>query len=422
VKGQCISILPENTGFLSSIGENPVSSGRMGMYIQYPIIKENQLRMKRRYVLLLSVIVFSSNAYATLLSVSLGHGALLYDATQAAGPDSAKTNAPGQWITTIQDFNAGAIASSQITRLYPYSGDIQMTCSNPSACVYSGPGQNVFVNYNTPAFGQASVAAYRAAFPNALILAIIDADTSSLPLLSYIDVGVGIANALTEQICADPNVDGVFFDLEPFNFDQNQGQFALYKQTSINFSSAACIDPAHPHGRTFAIFMSPNQVNNWSQLPGMLGNNGYLVVSAYDVNDQTPPTPTPYKLYTSSVTGKIQAFMDPNSQQYKIPYSVAIPAASSFSEFEQFGQYDSTAPNDFLVTTNYIPQGFTQANYVHTAAAIVSSNAKSGYFLGMDYWSWGQYKSPAPSKNQLLLPNIPPTDVVALLQNLPVGR
>ena len=375
--------------------------------------KRNRFRLLALIILLGG---FSTHTYATQITFSKGHGALLYDGTQSAGPDSTVTNSPGQWITNIQQFNSSATTSSLITRLYPYSGDIKITCTDPTSCVYSGPGQNVFVGYDSPAFGQSSVAAYRTAFPNALILAIIDADSGSLPLLSYLSVGTGIANSLAQQICADPNVDGVFFDIEPFNFDVSQGQFSLYKQTSINFASSQCIDAKHPQGRTFAIYMNPNKVNNWSDVPGMLGNNGYLVVAAYDVDDTTPPRPTPYSLYTSSVTGKIQAFMDPNSQQYKIRYTVAVPAAASFSEFEQFGYYNPSYPSDFQVDTNYTLQGFKQITYISSARAILLQNAKSAYYLGMDYWSWGQYKSPDPQLGQLLMPNIPEANVVQYLQ------
>ncbi len=366
---------------------------------------------------LLSLLFLSPIISAIVPNISKGHGAILYDGTQPSGPNSTESNSPGQWVSNITAFNAGANAASTITRLYPYSGDIKINCPNgASSCVYSGLNQNVFVGYNTPAYGQASVSSYRASFPNALILAIIDADTTSLPLLSNLDVGTGVAGVLTSQICADPKVDGVFFDLEPFDFNQGQGQFSLYKQTAINLASPACIDINHPKGRVMAIFVNPNKVNDWSIVAGMLNNNGYLVVSAYDVNDQIPPSPTPYNLYTSSVTGKIQAFMDPNSIQYKIPYTVAIPAGASFSEFEQFGYYNTGYPSDFQVSTDYRKLGFTQLAYVQSARAILLANAKSPYYLGTDYWTWSQYISPSKSQNEMLLPNIPSATVISYLQ------
>ncbi|AHE67557.1 hypothetical protein [Legionella oakridgensis] len=358
----------------------------------------------------------SVSSLAASSSLTSGHGAFLYDSHQNAGPASSITNDPGQWVMDVQQFNAKASAATLINRLYVYSGDIEMTCTTPSACVYSGSGQNVFVGYEPPAFGQASVAAYRANFPDALILAIIDGDLGSLPLLNNDSVGKGVANLLTQQLCADPNVDGVFFDLEPFSATafQSPGLFALYNQTAKNLK--ACIDPEHPHGRVMGVFANPNKIADWSQVKGALSNNGFLAVAAYDINDTTPPRPTPYSLYTSSVTGKIQTFMDPNSKQYQVYYTVAIPAASSFSEFEQFGYYNTAYPDDFQVSNDFRTQGFTQLAYVQAARAIILKNSKSPYYLGKDYWSWNQYISPAPKQGQMLLPNIPSADVVEYLQ------
>lgn len=346
-----------------------------------------------------------------------GHGALLYDATQASGPDSTISNNPGQWVSNIQQFNSGATTKTAITRLYPYSGSIKIECTNANNCIYSGPNQNVFVGYDTPAFGQASVAAYRSHFPNALILAIIDADLDAIPLINNDSVGIGTAGVLTAQLCADPNVDGVFFDLEPItaNAFQSPGLFSLYRQTAINLASPQCQDTGHPNGRFMAVFINPNKVPDWTQVAGALGTNGYVVVGAYDVNDATPPFPTTPSLYTSSITGKIQGFMDPASIQNKITYTVAIPAASSFSEFEEYGTYDPTAPNDFSLIANYT-NTVTQLGYVQSAHAIITKNAKSPYYSGMDYWSWNQYISPDPQKNWLLLPNIPSSTVVGYLQ------
>ena len=376
--------------------------------------------------LILSALLLSSHALANVTSLSFGHGALLYDATQSGGPDSAKSNMPGQWITNIQEFNGGATAKTAITRLYPYSGDIKIQCADASSCVYSGAGQNVFVGYNTPAYGQLSVAAYRTSFPNAMILAIIDADLDSIPLINTQSVGQGVAGVLTTQLCADPNVDGVFFDLEPItaNAFESLGLFALYRQTSINLASSQCKDSQHPNGRFMAIFINPNKVPNWDHVAAAIGQNGYVIVGAYDVNDTTPPYPTSLSLYTSSITGKIQTFMDPPSALKKIPYTVAIPAAASFSEFEQYGLYDPSAPDDFSLIANYTnpaTQSGYQLNYVQTARGIIVANAKSPYYLGMDYWAWNQYVSPAPNQNWLLLPNIPPNtppldNVIGFLQ------
>ena len=362
---------------------------------------------------LLTLMLFITTAHA----VPYGHGALLYDAQFSNGPDSSQSNNPGQWISSLQQFNSAATPSTEINRLYPYSGDIEMSCTGPSDCVYSGPNQNVFVYFNTPAYGQLSVAAYDGAFPNATILPIIDGATKSSYLIPLNDPNVGIptADLLASELCADDKVDGVLLDLEPFDID-SPGQFAFYRETSIDFSKPPCVNSTHPSGRYMGVFLNPNKVSSWSKLSAALGNNGYVVVSAYDVNDRTPPTPVSINAYSASITGMLQG-MDTQSKTNQIAYTVAIPAASSFSEFTQFGFYNATLPAPyFQLQTDYTPQGITQLGYVQAARAIITANCKSPYFRGIDYWSWNQYISPDPSTNELLMPNSPDSSVVAYLQ------
>lgn len=365
------------------------------------------------------VCLFSLSTSIAIAAVpAKGHGALLYDATQPSGPDSKRTNSPGQWKANITAFNAGATDSTKISRLYPYSGDIEMYCKGPSDCIYSGPKQNVFVYYTPPGgYGKDSVAAYRAAFPKAVIMPIIDGSTKSslLKALSYSEVGTNTADLVANIMCADPNVDGVFFDLEPLDIS-SPGQFAFYKEISKQFASSACIDTNHPAGRVFGAFLSPHKISDWGALAEAFGSNGFAAVSGYDVKDVQPPVPVTMHAYTASVTGMLLS-MNAASEKYKIPYTVVIPAASSFSEFNKFGFYDgSIPPPNFKLQKDYTPDGITQVGYMKAACAIMIAQAKSPYFIGTDYWSWSQYKSPDPKKNQMLLPAIPEGEVVTYLQ------
>ncbi len=260
------------------------------------------------------------------------------------------------------------------------------------------------------------MAAYRTTFPTALILAIIDGSTKSTLLapLSYTAVGVATADLAANVVCADSNVDGVFFDLEPVDMGV-PGQFAFYKEISKQFSSGVCIDSNHPNGRVFGVFINPNKVGDWGRVSAALGNNGFVAVSAYDIRDTNPPVPTSLTLYHSSVTGMLQT-MDAASKSKKIPYTVVVPWAASFGEFNQYGLYDKNAPSDFKLIKNYTSEGITQLAYVKSARSIIMANCKSPYYLGMDGWSWTQYKSPKPKVGQLLLPRIPEGEVVEYLQ------
>jgi len=376
------------------------------------------LGMKRLVAVFLVFLFTSFSVGMAAAVIESGHGALLYDVTQASGPDSARTNDPGQWVSNITAFNTGATSSTNLSRLYPYSGDIEMSCTGPSDCIYSGTKQNVFVYYTTASggYGEASVAAYRAAFPQATILAIIDGQVKGAYLkpLTYAQVGTDTADLVARTICADPNVDGIFFDLEKLDITV-PGQFAFYKEISRQFASALCIDANHPTGRVFGAFLSPGRISDWSAVAAAFGSNGHAVVSGYDVVTASP-TPVSIHAYTSSVTGMLLT-MDAASIKYKIPYTVAIPAASSFSEFTKFGFYDASLPAPhFKLQKDYTPEGITQLVYMQTARAILMAQAKSPYYMGTDYWSWSQYKSPDPKKNQLVEPARPEGEVVTYLQ------
>lgn len=356
-------------------------------------------------------LLFCADALA--ISVPSGQGALLYDAQSTTGPGGKLTNSPGHWKDNISAFNAGATTADQITRLYPYSGDIEMNCTGPSDCFFSGAGQNVFVYYDPPAFGKASVAAYRAAFPTALILAIIDGSTKSklLAPLSYTEIGTQTADLTAQTICADANVDGVFFDLEPADFSV-PGQAAFYKEISKQFSSSGCMDGNHPNGRVFAVFANPNKVSDWGPVAAGLGNNGYIAVTAYDVKDRTPPLPIAIQGYHASITGMLEK-MDAASRQYKIPYTVVIPAAATFGEFQELGIYDpSNPPTDFKLQQDFAP-AITQLGYVQSVRNIILATCKSPYFLGRDFWKWAQYTY---KDGKLLMPDIPNTETVQYLQ------
>ncbi len=295
-----------------------------------------------------------------------------------------------------------------------------MYCEEPSTCIYSGDKQNVFAYYNPPAYGKSSVAAYRAQFPDALILAIFDGQTKSklLQALRSAKVGVGAAGVLAREVCNDENTDGIFFDLEPFNI-AIPGQFALYQAIAKQFASESCKDKKHPNGRVFGIFLNPNKIapRDWGKVAAALGPNGFVAVSAYDVKDTNPPVPVSIEAYTASITGMLKK-MDAASRANEIPYTVVIPAAASFSEFNQFGFYDpSNPPSDFRLQRDYTPDGITQIGYVKAVRDIILTSCKSPYYLGRDMWSWTKYKSPNPSTGQMLMPAIPEGEVVQYLQN-----
>lgn len=355
----------------------------------------------RQYVIVFVCIIFCHlNLCTASISASLqkGTGGLIYDACCENGPCRDPVNNPGQWISAIQSFSP---MNASPTRLYVYGGAIRQNTPLGNC--------NFSVNY---AFAD-SVEKYRQAFPSALILATIDATSDDVAALTACadTVGKGLADSLSSQICADSHVDGVVFDLEPADFGVGMGQYGLYKEMALNFSSGACVSVDHPNGRYFGVFSNPNNFytrNQWAGVEGALVGNGpnnvgFLIVGAYDVTDGTQG-PTPYSLYKSSISGKLSAYTDPQSKQYHVPYTVAVPGGASFGEYQYYAQYVS--PTQTNIVHDYSNE-VTQTGYVNLALQIIATSCSSPYYLGVDYWGWNQFVWPDHSTNNILLPNTP---------------
>jgi hypothetical protein len=364
----------------------------------------------------LFLVTLSAQA-SSLTPLPLGAGALLYDVSFPSGPGSHGVNSPGQWVSDLTTFNSGALPQNQFTRLYPYSADIEITCSNPNditTCV-------IVPGYVT---GNASVAAYYSAFGHAKILPIVDISFHYLNnslLKTNTTLADNVAQALVTQLCNDPNVSGVLFDLETSGGLSNPGLFEFYRKVSTLFASSACIDVTHPKGRYMGAYLTPVN-NDWSLAQAMFAgnNNGYLAIPLYDVKGFTsPPTPDPlqtYNTYVTSALGHANTF----GTQYKVPYSIIVPAAASFGTFQAYGIYSASAPAPtyFQLITDFSKSNATQLSFVQNARNVACLN-QNPYYMGMDYWAWNQYVNTGTNSDgtyQLVMPNVPDTDVVAYLQ------
>lgn len=360
------------------------------------------------YLAILQPLPAMANA---LTPLPYGHAALLYDAFPLNGPDADPstnpvTNHPGFWTNNLQAFNTGASGNKVLTRLYVYGTSLDTSGSSTTA------------NYNA-SFAITSVASYRTAFPNATILAIVDGTPGQLKQgdPTTLQLAKDLATSLVTQICADANVDGIFYDLEPTKFSY-MGLFTLYQTTSSLLASAACKDTQHPNGRYMGVYAYVTTGDGALVKPA-LGNNGFLAVPLYDVQDSQPPTPTNLQLFNASAKSYVSN-SDANSNQYHIPYTVIAPAAASFGEFEQYGTYANPppvlpAPYNFTLISNFSP-AITQVLYMTEIMANTLQYAKSPYYMGVDYWAWNYFVSPMPHQNQLLLPSYPDSATVAYLQ------
>lgn len=374
-------------------------------------MKLKRLVRWHKYLLPMMGFVYALSVNATSLTpLPYGHAGLIYDAFPPNGPDAnpstnPTTNHPGFWVDSIQTFIHGAVGKNTLSRLYVYGTSMDTS------------GHSTTVNYSS-SYAAASVAAYRASFPTLTILAIVDGVPGQLIQgdAGTVQLAKELATSLTTQVCADPNVDGVFYDIEPTKFNYG-GLFTLYQTTASQL--AQCKDPQHPNGRYMGVYAYVNTADGHLVKPA-LGINGFLAVPLYDVQDSQPPTPTPLSLYDASVKSYVSN-SDANSSAYQIPYTVIGPAGASFGEFEQYGSYAPPpptlpAPYNFTLITDFRPT-ITQVLYMTDVNANTVKYAKSPYYMGVDYWGWNYFISPMPKNEQLLLPSYPDSAMVNYLQH-----
>jgi len=311
----------------------------------------------------------------TPLPVSFG--ALMYDMHYASDPTSHATIQPGHWTTQLQAFNNGAKPANLITRLYPYSSDIEITsctASNLNACQID-PGY---------ASGNASVTSYRAGFPNATIMPIVDIAfkyADNILLKTNTALADMVASALATQLCNDPNVNGVFFDLETANSLSYPGLMEFYTQMSILLASGSCVDNAHPKGRYMGIYLTPVG-DDWTSLATIFSkrNNGFVAIPLYDVTGfKSPPTPVPLSAYNAYVTPALTN-VKTNANSTQVPYTIIVPAGASFGTFQSYGVYTNNPSLDYnynyQVVKDFSALNTSQLGFVQAARNVVCAGQR----------------------------------------------
>ena len=396
--------------------------------------------LKRFSTILCIIFLYPVDAAQSNMPIPHGQGAFIYDNGTA-----------GKWINDITAFNTnnlgfpptppGGAVTYPINRLYINVGGISADCST-TPCT-------VTVTYNS-----ASTAAYYAQFNStSRIFALMGAQKSENPdLFNNPSAAQRAAADIVSDVCGDSNASGVVLDIEPFAsnaFSTGSAIYYLYHNTAQGLQ--AC-------GKSMGLFMNPGTVfsaNAWGNVIPTIGSNSFLIVGAYDIQDgcinpngntQSPPWPyagfsIPSGLYQKSVSGKI-SYMTQAAKQYSIPFTVAIPAAASLSEFAEYNVQGYTPqytpfytcpinlPNNQPCTNASDPTRIHQLDYVQTARAIIRSTSSSTpnvgpLFLGVDYWAWTDPLNPQCSftpGTDVVLPNTPPgtsdDQVIGYLQNI----
>lgn len=332
------------------------------------------------------------------------NGAYVYDVNSADQAEPA-----GYWVDSLNCYNNGcsditaAYPEDQIRMVYSYGGDLEISssCTDGPEC----PTSDFRVDYTTTSAssGSQSTAAYAqgltfsgSSSEKAIMAPVIDGSFNSPYLQQFTNLtpsqAKSFANKVASTVCADANVDGVEFDLEPFNISSKNAQYYFYMQVARDFAGGyngdsnndplGCVDAAHPDGRFFAVFTSAGAANPSSPEAANLARilrtygNGYAVAALYDLSSQPSGTLSTVGYYTNQAATQATD-MEKWADQLGIDYAFAIPAGASGHEF---------------TTLNGTAVGPPMLDYTTAAInAINASGARSDpLFIGSDVWFWGK--------------------------------
>jgi len=321
------------------------------------------------------------------------------------------TTATQDWRTETADYKA----------VYVYAGDVELYCrGSPTAtaaggasntsipCDFAaGRNQNAFVYYGSSA--KAAAASYKAAGKTVYLNfdgRISPRNESYVPdfsLLSSSEISQ-FAATVAELVCADANVDGMGWDVEPF--DNNQVDFFA----ALDASLTAC-------GKRWGVFAFGEDLSDDMWLRG-LGSSGFLLDSTYDLDCTQAQLPnlgcqpcqcTPPSVYAEVLLPHLYAVMA-KAKIHKKPYRLMVSGSASTQLYEQLsdptcssagggGMHNASCPYTMSDWMAVAVQAFNTAQV--KADPLFEGVGVYGYTMG----NGGGFK-----------PAVPPSAVIALLK------
>lgn len=358
------------------------------------------------------------------------NGAWIYDPQDGQGSVEA-----GHYVDALNHYNLLADAGERIRLLHPYGGDMEMYCPNgdPIACQAAdfrlsySPDTRLDTLVNglvgtSSERGSAETAAYATGIEASLlggrplIAPTIDGVVSGSGYLDgFDDLSRDQAGAFADKVawrmCSDPYVDGVQFDLEPFDVSTRNGQYYFYRRIARDLAGgvAGCRDQNHPRGRFFSMFLPTHDMQ-----PGTTGgrnvaaiaavaHNVYVIDPLYDLSSRPAGTRTPltdYRRAALDEASRARRYAD----ALGIPYQFAIPASASYHEY--------ASCTGRACSGGSAPGG--QLSYVEAAMnAIQASGARTDVrFRGVTVWAWVDSVGWSAAT---FAPTPPPADVLRYL-------
>jgi hypothetical protein len=353
------------------------------------------------------------------------------------------TSTPGTWVDAIKEYNAAAQPGRELNEVYTYATDLEMYCpdNDGTRCT----PDDLYSFYTPGGAGRARTEAYDQAFnatdPGSMVISpIIDGRTDPNGYLQGFnelspELAAGFADKVATQVCADPHVDGIQFDLEPFDVTTRNGQYYFYRQIAKDFAGQhgvgeaadpfGCVDAAHPRGRFYSVFTfaasirpGTESATNVQDILNAYGN-GYFMDSLYDLSSAPAGTLNGIESYRTAAQREA-ADTKRWADRLHIKYGFGIPASASAHEFTTCTA--TPEATDACVPDATGATGYPMLEYTKAAVdAIAASRApRDPRYLGTAIWDFGDHVS----WNGLNFgPVPPPKDVLTYLAaNLPGAR
>jgi hypothetical protein len=356
--------------------------------------------------ILFAQIISSPICYASIIQ----NGAWVYDGIYDQNGNRSGT-LPGLFKKDIVEFNQCAMPSHRITNLFAYGGTLKMNCQGSGI---SDPSTPCNTNTLTVTYNTASTLEYYNALntnkDSVEIDPIVDGVIGGNSLKTFNTLDKNTAQLFADKVaavyCADNNIGGVQFDLEPFDITM-PGQAAFYAQIAKDFAGKhnaagvdpyGCVNPQHPNGRTFSVFTTGAKVN--AKLGEILNkyNNGHVIGSLYTLIKYTGVA-TPPVVFRKNIDNEIKRMLR-NANTYHVKFQFGIPASSSIEEFESM---------------NDIPSGYQQLEYVRESIESITHYTKDqSNFIGIDFWGWSERRI-KQKLNAEFKPSRPPETVLNYL-------
>jgi hypothetical protein len=345
------------------------------------------------------------------------------------------TGTPGTWVDDLTQYNRRARPGHALNEVYSYGSDLEMYCpdNDGTQCTKD----KLVFDYSDASGGPQRTAAYYQAFdakkPGSVIISpIIDGRTDSNGYLQGFNelspaLAAYFADKVASQVCADPHVDGIQFDLEPFDVSSRNGQYWFYRQIGKDFAGQhagrtaadpyGCVDAGHPQGRFYSVFTFASSIAPGTASAGNVAailngyGNGYLMDSLYDLSSAPAGTLDGLATYTRAVRREALE-TELWAARLHVKFGFGIPASASSHEFTT-----CTADPDAL--SSCLPDASGRSGYSmidYTTAAVNAIDLIGAPlnpdFIGTAIWAFTDHVS---WNGVHFGPALPPDDVLGYL-------